>query len=58
MLKEKSFICALVVVKAFGRVPRKVFESMMRKKMSQVTIGRVMSLHEGAKTRIIENIEL
>ena len=48
MLEEKSYIVGLG--KAFDRVPRKVLKWALRKK--------VMSLHEGAQTRVRVGCEL
>ena len=39
--------------KAFDRVPRKVMEGVIRKKgLSEVIVRAVMSLYDGAKTRV------
>ena len=51
MLKEKS--CFVDLWKAFDRVPRRVLEWALRKKgMPEVSVRLVMSLYEGAKTRV------
>ena len=45
--------------KAFLRVPRKVLEWALRKKgIPDVLVRSVMSLYEGAKTRVIVDSEL
>ena len=45
--------------KAFDRVPRKVLEWAMRKKgIPEVLVRSVMSLYEGAMTRVIVDSEL
>ena len=46
-------MCFVDMEKAFDRVPRKVMEWAMRKKgQSEVMVRAVMSLYEGAKTRV------
>ena len=52
--KEKKFyMCFVDLEKAFDRVQRKVLEWAMRKKgIQEVTVRAVMSLCEGAKTRV------
>ena len=53
MLKVISCMCFVEIVKAFDRVPRKVLEWAMRKKgIPQVLLRSVMSLYQGAKTRV------
>ena len=50
---EKLYMCFVDVEKAFDRVPRKVMEWAMRKKgLSEVMVQAVMSLYDGAKTRV------
>ena len=45
--------------KAFDRVPRKVLEWAMRKRgLPEAMVRAVMSLHEGAKTRVRVGLEL
>ena len=52
-------MCFVDLDKAFDRVPRKVFEWAMRKKgILEVFVGSVMSLFEGAKTRVRVDSEL
>ena len=52
-------MCSVVVEKAFDREPRKVLEwAMGNKGIPQVLVRPVMSLHGGAKTRIIVDSEL
>ena len=46
-------MCFVDMEKAFDRVPRKVMEWAMRKKcLSEVIVRAVMSLYDGAKTRV------
>ena len=46
-------MCFVDLEKAFDRVPRKVLEWAMRKKrIPEVLVRSVMSLYEGAKTRV------
>ena len=58
--KEKRFyLCFVDLEKAFGRVPRKVLEWAMRMKgIPEVLVRLVMSLYEGAKTRVRVDSEL
>ena len=45
---KKLYMCFVDLEKAFGRVPRKVFELAMKKKeIPEVLVGSVMSLYEG-----------
>ena len=46
-------MCFVDLEKAFDRVPSKVLEWAIRKKgIPEVLVGSVMSLYEGAKTRV------
>ena len=46
-------MCFVDMEKAFDRVPRKMVEWAMRKKgLSEVIVRAVMSLYDGAKTRV------
>ena len=46
-------MCFVDIEKAFDRVPRKMMEWAMRKKgLSEVMVWTVMTLHDGAKTRV------
>ena len=46
-------MCFVDIEKAFDRVPRKVIEWAMREKgLSEVMVQAVMSLYDGAKTRV------
>ena len=50
---KKLYMCFVDVNKAFDRVPRKVMEWTMRKKgLLEVIVRAVMSLYDGAKTRV------
>ena len=50
---KKLYLCFVDMEKAFDRVPRKVMEWAMRKKgLSEVMVREVMSLYDGAKTRV------
>ncbi|XP_077862361.1 uncharacterized protein LOC144344061 [Saccoglossus kowalevskii] len=56
---KKLYMCFVDLEKAFDRVPRKVMEWVMRKRGIPETIVRaVMSLYEGAKTRVRVGSEL
>ena len=47
------YICFVDMEKSFDRVPRKVMEWAMRKKgLSEVMVWAVVSLYDGAKTRL------
>ena len=53
------YMCFVDLEKAFGRVSRKVLEWAMRKKgIPDVLVRSVMSLYEGAKTRVRVDCEL
>ena len=46
-------MCFVDIKKAFDRMPRKVMKWAMRKKsLSEVMIRAVISLYDGAKTRV------
>ena len=50
---KKLYMCFVDMEKAFDRVPRKVMEWAMRTKgLSEVMVWAVMSLYDGAKTRV------
>ena len=50
---SKLYMCFVDMEKAFDRVPRKVMEWAMRKKgLTEVMVRTVMSLYDGAKTRV------
>ena len=50
---KKLYMCVVDMEKVFDRVPRKVMEWAMRKKgSSEVIVQAVMSLYDGAKTRV------
>ena len=50
---KKLYMCFVDIEKAFDRVPRKVMEWTMRKKgLSEVMVRAVISLYDGAKTRV------
>ena len=50
---KKLYMCFVDMEKAFDKVPRKVMEWAMRKKgLSEVIVRAVMSLYDGAKTRV------
>ena len=56
---EKLYMYFLVLDKAFDRVPRKVLEWATRKKGIPVVLVRsVMSLYEGARTRVRVDSEM
>ena len=53
------YMCFVDLENAFDRVPRKVLEFAMRKKgIPEVFVRSVMSLYEGAKTRVRVDSEL
>ena len=53
------YMCFVDLEKAFDRVPKKVSEWTMRKKgIPDVLVRAVMSLYEGAKTRVRVGLEL
>ena len=50
---RKLYMCFVDMEKAFDRVPRKVMEWATRKKgLSEVIVWAVMSLYDGARTRV------
>ena len=52
-------MCFVDLEKAFDRVPRKVLEWAMRKRgIPEVIVRAVMSLYEGAKTKVRVGLEL
>ena len=57
---KKLYMCFVDMEKAFDRMPRKVMEWAMRKKsLSQVMVRAIMSLYDGAKTRVrVESVYL
>ena len=53
MKDKKLYMCFVDLEKAFDRVPRKVMEWAMRKKgLLERMVQAVMSLYDGAKTRV------
>ena len=57
--EKKLYICFVDLEKAFDRVLRKVLEWAVRKRgISEVIVRAVMSLYEGAKTRVRVGLEL
>ena len=58
--KEKKFYkCFVDLEEAFDRIPRKVLEWAMRKRdIQEIMVRAVMSLYEGAKTRVRVELEL
>ena len=57
--EKKLCICLVDLEKAFDRVPRRVLEWAMRKRgIPEAMVRAVMSLHEGAKTRVRVGLEL
>ena len=50
---KKLYMCFVDMEKVFNRVPKKVMEWAMRKKgLSEVIVRTVVSLYDGAKTRV------
>ena len=59
MLKEQSCMCFVDLDKAFDGEPKKVLEWAMRKKgILEDLVRPVMSLNDGAKTRVRVDTEL
>ena len=57
--EKKLYMCFVDLEKAFDRVPRKVLEWAMRKRgIPEAMVRAVMSLYEGAKTRVRVGLEL
>ena len=57
--KGKNYVCFVDLVKVFDRVRRKVLEWAMRKiGIPEVLFISVMSMYEGAKTRVRVDYEL
>ena len=57
--EKKLFLCFVDLEKAFDRVPRKVMEWALRKRgLPEQLVRAVMSLYEGAKTRVRVGSEL
>ena len=51
--KKKLYMCFVDIEKAFDRVPKKMMEWAMRKKsLPEVIVRTVMSLYQGAKTKV------
>ena len=56
---KKIYMCFVDIDKAFDRVPRKLLKwAMMKKGISEVLVRSVLSLYEGAKTRVRMDTEL
>ena len=56
---KKLYMCFVDMEKAIDRMPRKVMELAMRKKgLSEVMVRGVMSLYDGAKTRMRGNLHI
>ena len=56
---KKLYMSYVDLEKAFDRVPRKVLKwSMMKKGIPKVLIKSVMSLYEGAKTKVRVDLKL
>ena len=50
---KRMYMCFVDLEKAFDRVPRKVMEWAMRKKgLPEILVKAVMSLYEGAETKV------
>ena len=57
--EKKLYMCFVDLEKAFDRVPRMVLEWAMRKRgIPKAMVRAVMSLYEGAKTRVRVELEL
>ena len=56
---KKLYMCFVDLDKAIDRVPRKLLKwAMMKKGISDVLVRSVLSLYEGAKTRVRMDTEL
>ena len=56
---KKLYMCFVDIEKVFDRAPRKILELAVRKKkIPEVLVRSVMSLYEGAKTRVRVDSEL
>ena len=56
---KKLYMCFVDLEKDFDRVPRKVLECALRKKgIPEILVRSVMSMYEGAKTRVRVDSEL
>ena len=57
--ENKLYMCFVDLEKAFDGVPRRVLEWAMRKRgIPEAMVRAVMSLYEGAKTRVRVGLEL
>ena len=57
--EKKLYMCFVDLEKAFDSVPRRVLEWAMRKRgIPEAMVRAVMSLYEGAKTRVRVGLEL
>ena len=57
--EKKLYMCFVDLEKAFDRVPRRVLEWTMRKRgIPEAMVRAVMSLYEGAKTRVRVGLKL
>jgi len=56
---KKLYMCFVELERAFDRVPRKVLDWAMRKRgIPEAMVRAVMSLYEGAKTRVRVGLQL
>ena len=56
---KQNYMCFIYLEKAFDRVPRKVLEWALRKRgIPEAIVRAVMSLYEGATTRVRIGLEL
>ena len=57
--KEKLYMCSVHLENAFDRILRKVLEWAIKKRgIPEALVRTVMSLYEGAKTRITDGLDL
>ena len=55
---KRTYMCFVDLGKAFDRAPRRVMEWGMRKKgLPEILVKALMSLHEGAETKVKSWIE-
>ena len=50
---KKLYLCFVDLEKAFGRIPRRVMQWVLRKKgLPEILVKAVISLHEGSKMKV------
>ena len=56
--EKKLHICFVDLEEAFDRVPKRMIEWALRRKVQEVLLRTVMSLYKGARTRVREGSAL